>query len=113
VAGALARLGYTPNFLDRLAEGLGMLTDVLDAARPPARRAGRPRGAGRVQGVAPGVSNWLAAAVAGILQAHDVRPTRHRDGVYADVLRAVWPVLGAPAPVEMQHLLRAAPARPR
>jgi hypothetical protein len=115
VAGALVHLGYAPNILERLAEGLDMLADVLDAAQPPPRPARRPKGAGRVPGVAPGVTNWLAAEVARVLRAHDVRPTRHRDGgVYADVLRVIWPaLLGIEAPTEIQHLLRAAPARPR
>jgi hypothetical protein len=87
---------------------------VLDAAQPPPRPARRPKGAGRVPGVAPGVTNFLAAEVVRVLQAHDVRPTRHREGVYADVVRVVWPaLLDIDAPTEIQHLLRAAPVRPR
>jgi hypothetical protein len=114
IGGALARLGYTPDLLGRLAEGLDMLSEVLGAAEPPRGRPGRRRGAGRASGIPTGITNWLAAEVARTLQAHDVRPTRHRDGVYADVLRALWPaVVGADAPAELQRLLRAAPVRPR
>jgi hypothetical protein len=111
---ALILRGVEPSFFQKLGDDLNTLEEVLRAAEPPKRPAHRPKGAGRVEGVAPGITNWLGAEVARILRAHDIKPTQHRDGVFADVVRALWPaIFGVEAPSEMQFLLRSAVGRAR
>ncbi len=110
LAGAKARLRFTPDFEERLIEGLDMLEALVAAATPRRRnpKGGRPRGgAALVAGVPALASRWLAPQVADILRAHGVKPSQHNDGLYADVLRAIWsPVIGSELHGDIRRLLR-------
>lgn len=109
-----ARLGYAATVDQRMIEGLDMLAALTAAARPRPRhpKGGRPRG-GAARG--PGalayvnVPLWLAAEVATVLRAHGVQPSAHQDGIFADLLRALWPhVMRAELTGDIRRLLRSA-----
>jgi hypothetical protein len=114
VATALLEHRLTPEQLDQMSDDVARLGAALDDALPDARAAHAPRGAGRAPGVAPGLTNWFAAEVGRVLEAHGVRPSQYRDGVYADVLGVLWPaVFDIEPPGDMKYLLKAASAHRR
>jgi hypothetical protein len=109
---AKAALGYVPDLEQQLLEGLDMLAELTAAARPRPRRpkGGRPHaGAALAPGVQAMAPRWFAANVAAILRKHGARPSQHLDGIWADLLRTLWPhVMKAELTGDIRRLLRAA-----
>jgi hypothetical protein len=90
-------------FRARLMEGLDAFSDVIDRAlelQQPRARGGAPRDL---------EAAWLVEQVTDTLKRHNVNVTSHESGVWANVLRALWPSTLRRASGKDGHIVRRDP----